>query len=210
MIRNFVALLLLVAPGAASADSWGPATPITAVSDSGTYRLTVYPRQIAGPLAFFSNKVDGTEPAGQREDAQAQCEATLERLGSQSYETVWRKPLANDVAPLSALVADDGSFVTFDNWQHAGIGGDAIVIYQADGTIVKKLSVAEVIGDDAFKALPRSVSSVWWSGDHKLSYDDTAIELKVVTGESAHDNPTYRTVRLDLSTGDLLPAETAE
>jgi len=210
MIRNFIAVLLLVASGIASSDSWLPATPITAVSNSGTYRLTVYPRQIAGQLAFFSDKVDGTEPAGQREDARAQCEAILERLGSQSYETVWRKPLANDVAPLSALVADDGRFVTFDNWHHAGLGEDAIVIYRADGTIVKKLGVADVIGEDAFQELPRSVSSVWWSGEHKLSYDGTAIELQVVTSGSIHNNPTFRTVRLNLSSGDLLAAETAE
>ena len=210
MTRNLVAILLLLASGAASADSWGPPTPFTATSGSGTYRLTVYPRQIDGPLAFFSDKVDGKEPAGQRADAQARSEATLEKLGSGSYGLVWRKPLANDVAPLSALVADDGRFVTFDNWHHAGIGQDAIVIYRADGTIVRELGVGDVIGGEAFEKLPRSVSSVWWGGEHRLSYDGAAIELQVVTSLGPNENPRFRTVRLDLSTGALLPGETAE
>lgn len=209
MIRAFFLGLSLLVSGAASADSWAPPTPVTAVSSGGAYRLTIYPRKIEGPLAYFSDKVDGKEPAGQRPAAQSRCEATLEKLGANAYEIVWRKPLVNDVSPLSALVSEDGQFVTFDNWHHAGIGPDAIVIYRADGTLVKQLGVADVVGEDDFKNLPRSVSSVWWSGEHSLGYDGS-INLQVVANGSSHDEATFRTVRLDLSTGDLLPEEPAE
>ena len=210
MARIFMVLLLLAAAGSASADSWLPPRPTTAVSDRGTYRLTVYPRPISGALEYFSDQVDGKAPAGQRAGARTRCEATLEKLGPNSYEVVWRKPLVNDVAPLSALVADDGRFVTFDNWHHAGIGEDTIVIYRVDGTVVRKLSLADVLGADSFEKLPRSVSSVWWGGEHKLSYDDATIELQVVASGSLHDNPTFRTVRVELSTGNVLPEKAAE
>lgn len=211
MARAFIAVLLFVLVGVASADSWLPPVPITAVSRSAVYRLTVYPRQITGPLEYFTDEEDGKAPAGQRPGARAQCEATLEKLGAQSYDVVWRKPLVNDVAPLSALVTDDGRFVTFDNWHRAGFGPDAIVIYRADGTVVKKLGVADVVGEEAFQKLPRSVSSVWWGGEHTFGYHDgMTVDLQVVSSGRLHDNPTFHTIPVDLVTGKVLPAQTTE
>ena len=155
MTRTFMTILLAAAAGGVSADSWLPPIPVTALSDGGAYRLTVYPRQLSESLEHFSDKVDGNAPAGQRAGGRAQCEATLEKLGPQSYEVVWRKPLVNDVAPLSALVADGGRFVTFDNWHHVGIGEDTIAIYQADGTLVKKHRLEDVVSEDVARKLRR-------------------------------------------------------
>ena len=40
------------------------------------------------------------------------------------------------VSPLSALVADDGAFITFDNWHNVGFG-KVVAIYAPTGQLVR-------------------------------------------------------------------------
>jgi hypothetical protein len=79
------------------------------------------------------------------------------------YQTVWEGSLANDVAPVSSLVADDGRHVvTFDDWHGAGFGPNAVVVYGVDGHMIRQIALQELLPQDNIKRLPHSVSSIWW------------------------------------------------
>lgn len=207
MKQLLLAVLWILVVPTAIADQWLPATPKTYTSSSGTYRLTVFPRELTGALPYFEDKVADKAPAGQQQGGQARCEAVLEKLGGNEYRPLWRKPLVNDVSPVSALVSDkDGSFVTFDNWHSMGWGDDAIVIYDGTGQLKRKFALTSLMGREEFDRLPRSASSIWWSGEHEIPYDELVVNVRVVTerGSRSSDKKQYRTIRLSLETAEVL------
>lgn len=57
-----------------------------------------------------------------------------------------------------------------------------------------------------FDRLPRSVSSIWWSGKHEVAYDEGVVNVRVVTesGSRSSDEEHYRTIRLSLETAEVL------
>lgn len=195
-LRACLAVALLLLPFLVHADSWRPPVPITATSDNGLYRLTIYPR-------FQPQEDDADDAPGSGLTA---CEAVLEMRGLTEYEEVWRRPLVNAVSPVSALVANDGRFVTFDNWYGEGYGDDAIVLYRADATVVRQQSVQAVIGEDWYQRLPRSTLSVLWQGGTHRIYNETS-QLELAVGwPDATRAPYYRSVVLDMDSGEVLSA----
>jgi hypothetical protein len=205
--RLFALLAASLVVASAVADSWLPPTPETYTSRYGTYRLTIFPRGLAGALPYFEDKVAGNHPAGQGAEGQKHCEATLERLVGDHYQQLWRRPLINDVAPVSALVSDkNGSFITFDNWHSMGWGDEVMVIYGSDGELKKKLPLTAIMSKTEFENLPRSASSIRWSGKHALDHDENVVLVQVVNGiESEDSKKKYKTVRIHLGTGDVVP-----
>ncbi|TNJ34577.1 hypothetical protein [Arenimonas terrae] len=213
--RALAFLLALVVPmlfpASASADSWGsPETKVT-FSANRQFRVTVTPRPLGGNLAYFQDKIDGVEPAGQRADeAQRTPIARVEQRAERgAWRLIWQRPLVNDVGPVSALLADDASFlVTFDNWHSAGYGDDTIAIYDREGRLVRKLSLEEILPPAYLHHLPRSVSSRWWGGKHRFVNGGRLLELQVV-----HPDPNYvrnevrkhAPVRIRLADGTVLP-----
>ncbi len=165
----------------ATGDQWFPATPSTYSSSGGEYRLTVFPRDLAGPLPYFQDKVQGKPQPGQSPVGPASCEATLEVLENNAYRLVWRKPLINDVAPVSVLVSDTtGAFVTFDNWHGTGWGNDAIVVYDERGKLVRQFALTDLISKSHFDSLPHSVSSIQWGGEHWIDSDKELLHLEII------------------------------
>mgnify|MGYP003673971617 CR=1 FL=1 len=207
-ISRLLLLVLSVFVTAAHADQWMLPVPETFTSDNGVFRLTVFPRELSGQLAYFEGIVDGEAAPGQAPTDVTKSEATLERLVENKYVSEWRMPLVNDVAPVSALVSGrNGSFVTFDNWHSAGYGDDAIVIYDASGNLVKKYALTDLMTEEEFENLPRSVSSIHWSGDHHLydnrEFDFVQLEIKLEwpTGETKSRS---KTVYLRMSDGEAI------
>jgi len=200
---------LVVAPLPAVADSWAPPTTEVTVSANGQYRVTVVPRPIGGPLAYFEDKVKGNEPAGQRKhDVQTSPLARVERLASPgTWRLVWQKPLVNDVGPPSVLLAGDASFlVTFDNWHSAGYGDDVVVIYDRHGNLVRKLSLEQILPPAYVHHLPMTVSSRWWGGEHRLVDGDRLVELQIVEPRSdGRGERKYAPVRIRLVDGVVMP-----
>ncbi len=69
------------------------------------------------------------------------------RLVTASGALVWERTLPNEVAPASALVSSDARFVvTFDNWGALGHGPHVVVIYDADGQLIRSLSLSDIAG----------------------------------------------------------------
>lgn len=122
---------------------------------------------------------------------------------------MWNGPLLNDVSPGSALVSPTGQVVTFDNWHSAGFGVDVVVIYDARGNTVRSMSLGDFLPEDYVYALPRSVSSLEWSGEHRLSADGKRVIVQVVVPdeklEEDEDLAHYLELKFDLATGQRLP-----
>lgn len=191
--RCLALVALALFPALAGADDWPAPVAKTTESANGRYRVSVLPRL-------------STEPgAGQRP---VHPLARVERLVSPGHwQLVWQRPLVNEVAPVSALLADDASYlVTFDNWHAVGYGEDVVVIYDRRGELVRKLSLEQILSPERLRQVPMSVSSRWWGGKHRLVQGDLVVELQVVEPRpDATSTPTYSAIRIRLSDGVLLP-----
>lgn len=207
--RLLVLVGLMLASSGAGADSWAPPQADVTLSANGQFRVTVIPRPISGPLAYFKDKVNGAAPAGQRKsEAQVSPIARVEQREARgTWRLVWQMPLVNDVGPPSALLTNDASFlVTFDNWHSAGYGDDVVVIYNRKGDLVRKLSLEQILPPAYVHHVPRSVSSRWWGGEHALVDADRLVELQVVQpGERSFRESTYVPVRIRLADGSIMP-----
>ena len=208
-LMRLVGAVALAAASPAFADSWIPATRTTYVSPDKAVRLTVVPRDIEDQLAYFTDKVDGKEPAGQRSGGEPRALGILERRSGKTWTKVWEVPLVNEVSPVEALVANGGgNVVTFDNWHSVGFGDNVVVIYRRDGSLVRAMKLSDILPADYVRALPTSVSSMWWGGKHALSPDGRQVVLKVVVPSrngSIGSQRQYVDVTINLATGAVAP-----
>lgn len=208
--------LVMVTP-AALGDSWSPATTKVYLSSDQTWRLTVTPRAVSGPLAYFEDKAAGRKDAGALPgNLQKRAQGFMEHLEHGRWRAVWNEPLLNEVSPVTAIVSPSGSAVTFDNWHSMGHGKDAVVIYDGRGKPVRAIALEDFLPKAYIEALPHSVSSVRWGGDHRLSADGKRLILRVVVpnenSAEAMDDQKARHVELafDMASGqEFTPEEPA-
>lgn len=208
LIRLVSAVAMVVA-SPALADSWLPPEPKTYLSPDKATRLTVLPRDLENQLTYFSDKLDGKKLAGQRSGGEPRALGIVERRSGAAWIQVWKAPLVNEVAPVRALVANGGGHVvTFDNWHSTGFGDNVVVIYRGDGSLVRAMKLTDILPENYVRALPTSVSSLWWSGEHVLSRDGRQVVLKVVVpngGGSIGSPRGFVDVTIDLATGAVAP-----
>ncbi len=189
----------------AGADSWMPPKREVYEAAGKNVRFTVIPRVIADPADYFAGKVDLLTPAGQQADGAPRARGILERRRGSGWVTIWDKPLVNDMAPVTALVADDGAHVvTFDNWHSLGFGEHVVVIYRGDGSVVRSFELTDILPEDYVRALPRTASSLHWGGEHALSADGRTLILKVGVRRAAHPSG-FVDVTIDLPSGTVAP-----
>ena len=203
-------LVVAIAP-AAHADSWLPPETRSYVSPDGTWRLTVQPRGVTSPLAYFRDKVAERPNAGGFEgDTQVSAIGSMEHLQDGQWLVVWRLPLSNEISPVDALASNTGQAVTFDNWHSLGYGTNAVAIYDARGELVRAVALADFLPEAYVRALPRTVSSVHWRGEPRFSEDGRQVVVPVVVPSVDHDAMTddediaHLDVRFDLSDGRVI------
>lgn len=210
--RTAVIVASLVAVSlAVRADSWAPPKVETYLSADKRFRFTVVPRDIAGPLPYFEDKQRGADKPGQTPGSKDTApRGLLERsIGNGRWSIVWTRDLVNDVAPVSALVSNTGAYVvTFDNWHFRGFGDDAVVIYGPHASLVRAFGLDDILPDYYIEALPRSVSSLHWSGEHTIDRPAGMVMLKIVVpteSQSPADTKIYVSVGIELATGAVRP-----
>jgi hypothetical protein len=191
---SFLCILGLL-PQLAGADSWAaPKTTVTLSRDGG-YRVTIEPKSWGAPAG--------------RNEAPEKALARVERLDAGKWRLVWQKHLLNELAPTRALLADKAAYlVTFDNWGNAGWGPNVVVIYDGHGKLVRHLSLEQILPAGYVRNLPRSVSSRWWGGEHRLVDGDSVVELQVVepgTQSSYDPHSSHVPVHIRLADGVVLP-----
>lgn len=198
-----LAVVLVASP--AHADSWIPATKQQYRSANAAWRLTIEPRGLTNSLAYFSDQLDGKErPGAAAGDTQASAIGTMEHCTAGACRRIWRRPLLNDVAPVDAVVMNDGRVITFDNWHSMGFGANAVVIYNMRGAPLRRLSLPEFLPRDYVIALPRSVSSLHWRGEPKALGDGRRVTVPVRVPRPGDDDDSdlrHVDVVFDLASG---------
>lgn len=189
-----LALLCLAALGVlasvpARADSWMDPEPFTTPSAAGTYRFTVTPSPVDSALDYFTEEIAAQEE-GRKVERPAPVGLLERRTASGGWEPVWAAPLVNDIAPTQALVADDGRYVvTFNNWYSVGHGENVIVIYRADGSLVRSMALTDLIPQMVKDSLSHSVSSVTWKKAEGILPDGEHLFIDVlVPGEKPYSD----------------------
>lgn len=208
----FVTILVSVTPFPSRADSWLLPQPTTYTSADSQARLTVTPRDLESQLGYFKDKVKKVDRAGQKKGGARRASARLERLVDKRWQIVWEHQLTNDVAPVSALVRDDGAYaVTFDDWHNLGYGPNVVVIYGHDGKLVRALALSDVVPSDYIEALPHTVSSIHWRRDPRFSPDGRQVIIPVVipSEESLFGSATVD-ILVDLADGKVSPSNPAD
>ena len=89
------------------------------------------------------------EPAA---DAKSSAKVTI---GTKTFA------LAAKWMPVDAVLFDDGTLLTLDNWHQLG-HGDVATLYERDGKVRWKKTLVELIGQAAVDGVQHSVSSIWW------------------------------------------------
>lgn len=207
-----VTIAALVCGSVALADSWALPTPQKYYSENKKYYVEVIPRLLESQLKYFEDKSAKREPAGGKPGVKDNyCRGVFYKQNDGgAYEKVWEGRLTNDVAPVAALVSDSGEyFVTFDNWHLIGYGDNIVAIYGPGGSLVRKMALTDIFPRESMIRLPRSVSSIYWGGEHRIDDKKRHLVLQVVSKWSGdfEDKPEYRELRVDLKTGELVKEE---
>lgn len=196
-------------PTPSCADSWMLPEQATLLSADGQARAVITPRDLESQLDYFEDKVDGTEAAGQRQGGPSAAHARLEVRSDKGWQLVWQGSIANDVAPVEALVAKAARYlVTFDDWHGTGYGPHVVVIYGPKGERVRALSLSDIVPDDYIEALPHSVSSIRWRGEPRFSADGAHVLIPVIVpSKQDWSDPAKVEFQINLGTGAASPVD---
>lgn len=131
----------------ARADEWASPQEMALSSRNGLYNVRILPGNSTGDKIGFA-------VAGKGEYARAVLKGP-EIRGELTF------PLLNPVAPVEAVLLDDGSVITFDNWHNIGYG-KVMVLYDRAGQVRWSHELESLLSADVRRRIPQSVSSRWW------------------------------------------------
>ncbi len=202
-----VLMLSLGCAHPASADSWALPDTETYISPNGNFRLTVIPAPIGSQLEYFEEELEAQQKGEAVERPRPL--AMFERQDNNGdWMPLWSKPLVNHVAPVSALVSNDGAFfVTFDNWHSVGFGENVIVIYTGSGDLVVSHTLTDMVSIEYIEALPRSVSSVYWAKDKSIDEASGLLVIDMLMPSDDRDDPASIQRLIKLEDGAILPPD---
>ncbi len=152
---KFVTSLLLLINFVLNADSWRPPEPMATLSDDASILVRVEPGLL--PNRDASNKPHFATASFFRWDHQG------------NYKPYQHISLQNKVSPLQILVSNQGELITLDNWYNSG-HGDVVVLYKADGSVLKRFNLSAFFGKQQLETLPHSAGSIEWRCYQKPAY----------------------------------------
>jgi hypothetical protein len=145
-VSAIVAGLLLAFAAPLSADDWISPSPMDLWSPNGIYQIHIALGESMGELVGFKGAKKGRH-----------AQATLTGPAGERHAF----SLLNPVAPLEAVLFDDGTLLTFDNWHNMGYGA-VLAAYSRSGAVLWSRELEEVLQADVLEKVPVSVSSRWW------------------------------------------------
>jgi TonB family protein len=203
MLKKIILIVLyvFVCSIIAKADSWALPETKKYCSENKKFCLKVEPKKLESQLSYFKDKVDNRKNAGADKTIKENfCKGTFYTKGKK----LWKVKLDNEVSPVDVLVSNYGDYViTFDNWHGTGYGDNTVAIYNTtDGNLIKKFGLEDFLTENDIYNLPHSTSSIQWSGEHQIDYDNKQLVLKVVKPNKNKNQ--FFDVRIDLKDGKLL------
>ena len=177
MFRSAFAALVLVAVFAAAlaarADDWAGPQVHEVFSPSRDHFVRVTPGESWGDTIGFKGAKKGRYATA----------AFFARAADGSYKPTATVTLLNPVAPVEFFVSNDGRLVTIDNWHNRGYG-TVVVIYAADGALVKSYTLADLFSAEEIEAFSHSVSSIHWhDGPVYINTDQKTLYMMIRSGD---------------------------
>ncbi|HEX6862305.1 MAG TPA: tetratricopeptide repeat protein [Thermoanaerobaculia bacterium] len=126
--------LFLAAAAPLSADQWRSPSPLDLRSPDGRLQVHIAPA---------------------KEGSYSQATLT----GPEGEKRVFK--LLNPVAPVDAILFDDGTLLALDNWHSMGYGA-VLSVYSRSGALLWSAELEKLFPADIVARIPTSVSSRWW------------------------------------------------
>ena len=206
LVPSLVLLLFVASICPVHADMWPLPEKKKYYSSNKKYYLEVTPKKLENQLKYFQDKVAGRSnpgaPQGSKPTGPHASFYVSDGNGNYSKKTEF--PLVNEVSPVRAIISNDGAYVvTFDNWHSAGYGEDVVVIYRTDGSVVKKFGLEDLLTKGDIRMMPRSISSIWWGGEHYIDEQNNLLVLKVAANRRSprEKEATFFELKIQLATG---------
>ena len=182
-----IVLFCVSLPALLLADDWpGPQTR-EVFSQNRQYFVRITPGESWGETWGF---------AGAKIGRHAQA-AFFREQSDKGYRLERTIELLNPVAPVDVFVSNGGDLVTLDNWHNRGYGA-VLVLYHADGKLVKVYKLADLFSKSELDSFPQSVSSIMWhKGPMYLEQDQKSFYM------GYREPPDYRDLSLNLANGSI-------
>jgi TonB family protein len=110
-----------------------------------------------------------------------------------TWQRAARWDLIDGTFPLHALVANNGTVATFDLRDYR----DVVVIYRRDGTLVRRLDLADLLEAEDVDQLSRSTSTIQWAGIHHINEENRVLMLEIAA-------PRPEKIPVSLDSGEML------
>ncbi len=175
------------------ANTWGPAKERQYSSSNNSFLLRVVPINMVEEMqkiiskeqmdAYLRGKLSREQERRLKELNYKARAILLKKVGRQQFQKIWENKLVNQISPVKAIVSNNGKYVvTFDNWHAKGWGSDVVVIYGSKGQLIKKFSLKDFTTEEERKNFNRSVSSIHWGGQHRISENNKFVILNLLSG----------------------------
>ncbi|HKK20512.1 MAG TPA: hypothetical protein VJ983_03490, partial [candidate division Zixibacteria bacterium] len=126
------------------------------------------------------------------------------------YRPLWMAELPYEKAPVTTLIQNQGKYVVMlDEWQNAGRGDNAVVIFDRHGWMIRNLSLTDMMPAERVAKFDRCAFGVWWRYDQQILQESDQLEIRMESNNDevgpfsnllVHED--Y--LRLDLKTGVVL------
>lgn len=209
-------IFMLILPGLiismmVRADTWNNPIIKAYYSENKEFKLIVTPKKTSDKYSLWnyykSNKHPRTKKIlrekekfmrniSEQDTIRIPCTAELFRINGADSVLIWKRPLLNEVCPVHAIVANDGSSIaTFDNWYSTGYGINVFVVYDEKGN-AKRTYKLEEISPFSLNDYSISISSLYWKKDVRYINNDK-IEIIFETKDNKTTKQIYNLKRLE-------------
>ena len=199
MKANVVLILPLAWwPSLMLADKWPAPSVQDYYSADSSYFVRVFP--FTTPVKY--HKWQEASPKKKRrfsakDTVQTPCHAMLYERTKVAPSLIWKQNLVNQIAPVDAIVSNDGRYVvTFDNHHSMGYGKDVMVVYDYQGNLLKQYSL-EQISPFPINRYVASRSSLWWHRTTPAFVTSDKLSLSYTTKDTITKSRVYSLVKLD-------------
>jgi len=182
----------------AKADIWDNPRVKTFYSENNEFKLIITPRKTSEKYYLWdyykTNKHPQTKRILRKKEKFMQnisvqdtilipCTAELYRITDIDSGLIWKRPLLNEVCPVYAIIANNGSSIaTFDNWYSIGYGVNVFVVYDEKGNAIKTYKLEE-ISPFPLNDYSMSISSLYWRKDTRY-IDNERIDVVFETEDN--------------------------
>jgi len=190
MKKYIIIILTLLIADKVLADIWDSPKIMDYYNSDSTFYVRIYPRHIPDKYSKWLEASQKKKKKFQPADTLVTpCYARMYKVADGKEKLIWEQKLINRIAPVTAIVSNDGKFlVTFDNWLSMGYGVDVMVYYNEKGELIKR-HMLEDISPFPINTYKISISSLWWRcgqefiDNHRISIcfmDENEVTKKII------------------------------